>query len=147
MVRRLVLLFVLVSFIEICFADETVTYLVYTNSVPDSFNKIDLPVKNKILGYENILDKGRQNDSQPFRITQKTIVSNTNYVLVTVTPNDAGEKDFFDKLVTSGKIKKISGQEIISHYDTQRGGYISEAKMTKYGVLPADFYGVIKSTP
>lgn len=121
------------------FADETFTYIVKVKTLPNESDKIDLPVKEKKTGFTNIMDKGKTEDAQPFKITHKIQELNTDYTKVVVTPSEGLETQFFNEIELSGKIIKLHGDKIITSFIPHTGGTHTYIKRTEYNPLPADY--------
>jgi hypothetical protein len=111
------------------------------NKLPNTTIKIDFPVKNILVGYENIIDKGikdiKMADGQPFRLTQYLIAPNTNYALVSIAYKNDTEKDWFDNLEKLGIILKISESNTVTKQTRFGNEIVMEEKV--YNSLPDDF--------
>ena len=126
---------------------ETRTYLVYRldNFPQDRYLYVISPQE-----YKRFVDTGKQNiteaSGQPFQITSYEISPTGKYATWTVTAKDADELWHIDSMEKQGYIVKISTFDVVSVYDRNKGGYISEPLFIPLSELPTDFYQVGVST-
>jgi len=101
------------------------SYIVYTDVAP---------------GKAIMKSKGYQNDRQPILVTRVFQPRNTDYYLVDVSTEKPGHIQFFDGLVSSGKIDHWRTIVVTREYDGRTGGVLEEVSEPVYHMnLPSDW--------
>lgn len=127
---------------------ETRTYLVYRAAhFPQDRYLYSISPQE----FKSFIDTGKKNideaSGQPFRMTAYELNYNGKYALWTVSFKNEDEKWRLDSMEQKNYVVLLSSREVVSVYDSQRGGTVQVLESVELAQLPTDYYEITDSTP